>query len=111
MESANNILEFTGFDYLTLKEFALDRNFQAFTLKGLKALTATIKSDINYFSSHNLIGFKKGYYQSDEFIIFMAHWDHLGLTDEGKDKIYNGAVDNATGVAGIIELAGRYLKI
>ena len=35
----------------------------------------------------------------------MAHWDHLGLTDEGKDKIYNGAVDNATGVAGIIELA------
>ena len=37
LESANNILEFTGFDYLTLKEFALDRNFQAFTLKGLKA--------------------------------------------------------------------------
>ena len=104
LESANNILEFTGFDYLTLKEFALDRNFQAFTLKGLK-LTATIKSDINYFSSHNLIGFKKGTINPDEFIIFMAHWDHLGLTDEGKDKIYNGAVDNATGVAGIIELA------
>ena len=110
LESANNILEFTGFDYLTLKEFALDRNFQAFTLKGLK-LTATIKSDINYFSSHNLIGFKKGTINPDEFIIFMAHWDHLGLTDEGKDKIYNGAVDNATGVAGIIELARLFKNI
>lgn len=110
LESANNILEFTGFDYLTLKEFALDRNFQAFTLKGLK-LTATIKSDINYFSSHNLIGFKKGIINPDEFIIFMAHWDHLGLTDEGKDKIYNGAVDNATGVAGIIELARLFKNI
>ncbi len=110
LESANNILEFTGFDYLTLKEFALDRNFQAFTLKGLK-LTATIKSDINYFSSHNLIGFKKGTINPDEFIIFMAHWDHLGLTDKGKDKIYNGAVDNATGVAGIIELARLFKNI
>ena len=110
LESANNILEFTGFDYLTLKEFALDRNFQAFTLKGLK-LTATIKSDINYFSSHNLIGFKKGTINPNEFIIFMAHWDHLGLTDEGKDKIYNGAVDNATGVAGIIELARLFKNI
>lgn len=110
LESANNILEFTGFDYLTLKEFALDRNFQAFTLKGLK-LAATIKSDINYFSSHNLIGFKKGTINPNEFIIFMAHWDHLGLTDEGKDKIYNGAVDNATGVAGIIELARLFKNI
>lgn len=110
LESANNILEFTGFDYLTLKEFALDRNFQAFTLKGLK-LTATIKSDINYFSSHNLVGFKKGTINPNEFIIFMAHWDHLGLTDEGKDKIYNGAVDNATGVAGIIELSRLFKNI
>ena len=41
----------------------------------------------------------------------MAHWDHLGLTDEGKDKIYNGAVDNATGVAGIIELARPFKNI
>ena len=110
LESANNILEFTGFDYLTLKEFALDKNFQAFTLKGL-TLTATIKNDINYFSSHNLIGYKKGASNSNEFIIFMAHWDHLGLADEGKDKIYNGAVDNATGVAGIIELARLFKTI
>ena len=110
LESANNILEFTGFDYLTLKEFALDKNFQAFTLKGL-TLTATIKNDINYFSSHNLIGYKKGASNSNECIIFMAHWDHLGLADEGKDKIYNGAVDNATGVAGIIELARLFKTI
>ena len=110
LESANNILEFTGFDYLTLKEFALDKNFQAFTLKGLK-LTATIKSNINYFSSHNLVGFKRGSINPNEFIIFMAHWDHLGLADEGKDKIYNGAVDNATGVAGIIELARLFKNI
>jgi len=54
---------------------------------------------------------KEGTLRPDEYILFMAHWDHLG-TREGhspnNDQIYNGAVDNATGVAGILELANYF---
>jgi Zn-dependent M28 family amino/carboxypeptidase len=49
--------------------------------------------------------------QADEHIIFTAHWDHIGL-DESKtgDNIYNGALDNATGTAGIMEIARQFAK-
>lgn len=105
IDVANEILTFTGFNYDSLKEFALDKSFQAFEMKGL-SLTSKINSDISYFSSHNLVGYKKGSSKSDEYLIFMAHWDHLGVNEELQgDKIFNGAADNATGVAAVIELA------
>jgi Zn-dependent M28 family amino/carboxypeptidase len=45
----------------------------------------------------------------DEYVIYMAHWDHLGVADAGEgDRIYNGAVDNATGVAGILTIARAF---
>jgi Zn-dependent M28 family amino/carboxypeptidase len=45
----------------------------------------------------------------DEYVIYMAHWDHLGLDDNPEgDRVYNGAVDNATGVAGILTIARAY---
>ena len=105
IDVANEILTFTGFNYDSLKEFALDKSFQAFEMKGL-SLTSKINSDISYFSSHNLVGYKKGSSKPDEYLIFMAHWDHLGVNEElPGDKIFNGAADNATGVAAVIELA------
>ena len=105
IDVANEILTFTGFNYDSLKEFALDKSFQAFEMKGL-SLTSKIDSDISYFSSHNLVGYKKGSSKPDEYLIFMAHWDHLGVNEElPGDKIFNGAADNATGVAAVIELA------
>ena len=105
IDVANEILTFTGFNYDSLKEFALDKSFQAFEMKGL-SLTSKINSDISYFSSHNLVGYKKGSSKPDEYLIFMAHWDHLGINEElPEDKIFNGAADNATGVAAVIELA------
>jgi Zn-dependent M28 family amino/carboxypeptidase len=50
----------------------------------------------------------------DEYVLMMAHWDHLGTKDEHSitnDHIYNGAVDNASGVAGILELANYFKSI
>src|ERR1041385_5093993 len=48
----------------------------------------------------------------DEYIIYTAHWDHLGRHPELQgDQIFNGAIDNASGVAGIIEIAGAFSKI
>jgi Zn-dependent M28 family amino/carboxypeptidase len=49
--------------------------------------------------------------QADEHILFTAHWDHIGLDDtKADDKIYNGALDNATGIAGIMEIARQFAK-
>ena len=108
IDVADEIFTFTGFNYDLLKEFALDKTFQAFEMKGL-SLTSNINSDISYFSSHNLIGYKEGVSKPDEYLIFMAHWDHLGVNkDLTGDQIFNGAADNATGVAAVIELARRF---
>ncbi len=111
LDVANEIFTFTGFNYDSLKEFALDKSFQAFEMKGL-ALTSKINSDISYFSSHNLIGFKEGTSRPDEYLIFMAHWDHLGVNEElSGDNIFNGAADNAAGVAAVIELARMFDRV
>ena len=111
LDIANEIFTYTGFNYDSLKEFALDKSFQAFEMKGL-SLTSKINSDISYFSSHNLIGYKEGTSKPDEYLIFMAHWDHLGINDELiGDQIFNGAADNAAGVAAVIELARKFDQV
>ena len=111
IDAADEIFTFTGFNYDLLKEFALDKTFQAFEMKGL-SLTSNINSDITYFSSHNLIGYKEGVSKPDEYLIFMAHWDHLGVNkDLTGDQIFNGAADNAAGVAAVIELARKFDQV
>ena len=111
IDAANEIFTFTGFNYDLLKEFALDKTFQAFEMKGL-SLTSNINSDISYFSSHNLIGYKEGVSKPDEYLIFMAHWDRLGVNkDLTGDQIFNGAADNAAGVAAVIELARKFDQV
>ena len=109
----NNVLNFTGFNYDALKEIALEKTFSAFSLRGL-TLNSEIHNKVRYLQSHNIAALKKGTSQSDEYILFMAHWDHIGLMDDaqiGQDNIYNGAVDNATGVAAVLELAKRFSEI
>ena len=111
IDIADEIFTFTGFNYDLLKEFALDKTFQAFEMKGL-SLTSNINSDISYFSSHNLIGYKEGVSKPDEYLFFMAHWDHLGVNkDLTGDQIFNGAADNAAGVAAVIELARKFDQV
>ncbi|MBP8908297.1 MAG: M28 family peptidase [Pseudoxanthomonas sp.] len=61
-------------------------------------------------TSRNVVGVLPGSSRADEAVLYMAHWDHLGKHEgeEGTDTIYNGAVDNATGVAGILEIAEAF---
>jgi Zn-dependent M28 family amino/carboxypeptidase len=109
----NDVLNFTGFNYAALKEIALEKTFSPFVLRGL-TLNSEIHNKVRYLKSHNIAAIKKGSSKPDEYILFMAHWDHLGLMDGaqiGQDNIANGAVDNATGVAAILELAKRYSEI
>jgi Zn-dependent M28 family amino/carboxypeptidase len=62
--------------------------------------------------SNNVIGVIPGTDRADEYVVYMAHWDHFGLDPnlEG-DQIYNGANDNATGVSALIELAEAFLSL
>lgn len=62
--------------------------------------------------SRNVVGRLPGSAQPDETILYGAHWDHLGVgvKDARGDSIYNGAVDNATGVAAVIELGRAFAR-
>ena len=109
----NDVLNFTGFNYELLKEIALEKTFSAFPLRGL-TLSSEIHNKVRYLQSHNIAAVKKGSVRPDEYILFMAHWDHLGVMDSikpGEDNIANGAVDNATGVAAVLEFAKRFSQI
>ncbi len=71
-------------------------------------LSVELASTITQKTSRNVVGVLPGASQADEAVVYMAHWDHLGKHEGEGDQIYNGAVDNATGVAGILEIAEAF---
>lgn len=73
-------------------------------------LSTTMKVQATYNKSYNVIGKITGTKHPEEVIIYTAHWDHLGIgkPDETGDSIYNGALDNATGTAGLLEFARAF---
>ncbi|HMF72068.1 MAG TPA: M28 family metallopeptidase, partial [Flavitalea sp.] len=89
----------------TLLIKANKRGFRGMPLN-LKVST-TMKVQSTYSKSHNVVAKITGSKRPDEVIIYSAHWDHFGIgkPDETGDSIYNGAFDNATGTAGLLELA------
>jgi Zn-dependent M28 family amino/carboxypeptidase len=102
---AQSLFKKSGLDFEKLKQEALSSNFKPLVMKGLK-LKARLNNKVKFKNSHNVAAVKKGSLRPNEFILMMAHWDHLGTKEgQGGDNIYNGAVDNATGVAGLLELA------
>jgi Zn-dependent M28 family amino/carboxypeptidase len=84
---------------------ANQRGFKAVPLNLRLSAILRIKAIFN--TSHNVIAKITGSTNPDEFIIYTAHWDHLGIgkPDEKGDSIYNGALDNASGTAAVLELA------
>ena len=102
---AQGLFTQSGLDLEKLKKEALSPEFKPVVMQGL-SLKARLNNTIRFASSHNVAAVKKGSLRPNEYILMMAHWDHLGTKEEQSgDNIYNGAVDNATGVAGILELA------
>lgn len=93
-----------------LMEAAKKTGFKAVDL-GLTT-SLTIKNKIKKSRSYNILAKISGNKRKDEAIIYSAHWDHLGIGEKVKgDSIYNGAVDNATGVASLLELAAAFKKL
>lgn len=108
LESAKEIFQAAGYE----KDFTIEasnRDFQAFPL-GLN-ISFSLKNSFKNSRSYNVIGLYPGSDLSDEYIVYTAHWDHLGIGPAvNGDTIYNGAVDNASGVAGILEIAEAFTK-
>jgi Zn-dependent M28 family amino/carboxypeptidase len=98
-------------DYDLLKTQADKRGFKAVPLRVRASLA--LNTTLTRSTSHNVLGVLKGTDHADEFVIYSAHWDHFGTnpTQPGPDKIFNGARDNATGSAGLIELARAFSRL
>jgi len=111
-EQAQALFKMAGKDYEALKKSALSRDFKPVPL-GLRA-QISIHNKLHEVESHNVVAKLTG---SDpklhkEFVVYTAHWDHFGIGPAvNGDKIYNGAVDNATGTGALIEMARAYKQL
>lgn len=103
--AAERIFARAGQDFTALAMAAGSAEFRPVSL-GLKA-TTSFANTIRNFDSHDVVGILPGTARPDEFVLHTAHWDHLGRCkpDASGDDICNGAIDNATGTAGLVTLA------
>lgn len=105
-DAASNIFKLAG-QSTDLLAKAKMKGFKPVDLHLHASLSMTNK--IKYAMSHNVIAKIDGSVHPNEYIIYSAHWDHLGIGEAVKgDSIYNGAVDNASGVAAILEVAKAF---
>ena len=107
--AADRVFASAGKDYATLAAAAKVKGFKAVPL-GLK-LSGGFDNTIKRQASKNVIGVLPGTAAPNDYVMYSAHWDHLGRCDAvDGDDICNGAADNATGVAGLIALAEAQVK-
>ncbi|MCK5576422.1 MAG: M20/M25/M40 family metallo-hydrolase, partial [Sphingomonadales bacterium] len=106
-QASRTLFERAGLDYDAETKAASVRGYKAKSLG--QNVSIDIKNTIRHSTSKNVLGMIRGSESPDEYFVYMAHWDHLGIdpTKEG-DNIYNGALDNATGTAALLELAEAY---
>ena len=109
---AQEFFKQAGRDFATLKQSALKKDFKPVTLDAKASFS--IANKMRAVDSKNVVAKLEG---SDpklknEYVIYTAHWDHIGRNEklEG-DQIFNGALDNASGTAGLLELAEAFTKL
>ncbi|HTJ64663.1 MAG TPA: M28 family metallopeptidase [Alphaproteobacteria bacterium] len=110
LDTAKELFRRAGLDYLAEKAAANKAGFKAIPMQG-EALSADARSTITHMKTRNVVGVIPGSKHPDDYILFTAHWDHLGVKPDatGPDKIFNGAIDNGSGVSSILELAEAFL--
>lgn len=108
-EAAQKLMASAGKDLAQLSAAAKKKGFKAVPL-GLKA-SLSFETDIKHLVSKNVVGVLPGTTRPDEYVLYSAHWDHLGICEPvNGDNICNGALDNATGTAGLVALAEAHAK-
>lgn len=112
-DSAQRMIKLAGLDLSDLRTRAASRDFKPIdlSLKGNISLTSEVKR----VQAPNVGGILPGRDPKlrDEYVVYSAHWDHLGVgaPDKTGDTIYNGAVDNASGVASVLAIAEALAKL
>lgn len=107
LDAAERLFAANGSSLKEMKAKALKPDFKAIPLNAKASIS--IKNNLREIDSNNVIGFIPGSKKPDEAVIYMAHWDHFGLDfSRSDDKIFNGAQDNAGGIAGLLALAEKF---
>ncbi|HUE79379.1 MAG TPA: M28 family metallopeptidase [Sphingomicrobium sp.] len=105
---AQDIFRAAGLDFDAAKQAARRKDFQPIDLRA--TVTANLASNTEVITSYNVAGILPGTRRPDETVIYTAHHDHIGIgdPDANGDRIFNGALDNATGTAHLIEQARAF---
>jgi Zn-dependent M28 family amino/carboxypeptidase len=108
IDTARRLFAMAGKDFDVLKREALSRNFRPVSLDTTASIS--LNNKLRRVNSRNVLGRLEGSdpVLKEECLVYTAHWDHLGTGPEG---IYHGAVDNASGVAGLIEIARAFTRL
>ncbi|RBG74339.1 M28 family metallopeptidase, partial [Xanthomonas oryzae] len=108
---ATELFKHAGLDFEALKKQAQTRGFKPVELKNQRlSASYQVKSDL--ITSHNVVARLEGSKHPNETLIYSAHWDHIGVgkPDARGDTIFNGALENASGTAALLELARGFAK-
>ena len=110
-EAAIRLFGSARLDFMELKQQASQRGFRPMHLD-IRLQGFSMHKSFRYNVSHNVLGLFPGTDLADEVIVYSAHWDHLGIgpTLNG-DSIYNGAVDNGTSLAWMLEIARAFSSL
>ena len=110
LAKAKELFASAGQDFDAQRTAAGKKGFKPVALTGVKA-SFSFDNAISKKMSRNVIGVLPGAKRPDEYILYTGHWDHLGrCTPVAGDDICNGAVDNASGIAGLVTLAQAFHK-
>jgi Zn-dependent M28 family amino/carboxypeptidase len=109
-DTAVQLFKAAGLDFEAAKQAARRKDFRPIDLKA--TVNANVNAKTEVITSYNVAGILPGTTRPDETVIYTAHHDHLGigLPDANGDRIYNGALDNATGTAHLIEQARAFAR-
>ena len=110
IDATRRVFEMAGMDFEEMKQAATDRSFEPVAL-GV-TMSVALQNSIRELESANVVAKLQGQQSPDELIIYTAHWDHLGIDPERTgDNIFNGAHDNASGTAGLLEIAQAFARL
>ncbi|RUO29157.1 peptidase M28 [Aliidiomarina sedimenti] len=107
-DSAEQLFANVGMTLDQARTQALAADFEPLPLQ--RELSLIIENEIEYFETANLIGQVEGSRYPDEHVIYMAHWDHMGV-EPISGEVFNGAQDNASGAAALLALAEKFAAI
>jgi Zn-dependent M28 family amino/carboxypeptidase len=110
LERAKELLQGSGLNFDELKRAAMRKDFRPVALNAKASFH--LRNTMRDVQSRNVIAKLPGREKPDEYVVYTAHWDHLGRDPNlSGDQIYNGALDNASGTAAMLEIAEAFTQL